>query len=236
MIERLVLDHGFVRLIDTLGDDKRIVDAARVSYSSGKTLREDAALIDYLMKNEHWSPFEQVVFVFHLKLPIFVFRQVVRHRTARLNEVSGRYSVLKEEFYVPKLDRIQAQDSVNRQGSSGPIDSDDQEVALQLIENASEEAFDYYHRLLKLGVARETARLVLPLNTYTEVYWQMDLRNLFNFLKLRLDGHAQWEAQEYARAIADIVKAKVPVAYRAFETHVLSQKIPVGVAKDKKDS
>lgn len=214
-----VLDHGFVRLVDYLGGDSRVVSAARVSYGDGtKTLREDEGLIRYLMRNHHTSPFEQVVFTFHCKMPIFVARQWVRHRTARLNEVSGRYSVLKSEFYMPT--ELKSQDKKNRQGSAEPLDTSTQYLAKQEILHIYEEADKAYHRLLDLGVSRELARMVLPLSTYTEWYWQMDLHNLLHFLKLRLDSHAQYEIRVYAEAMANIVEAVAPISWQAFlETH-----------------
>ncbi|HHS50838.1 MAG TPA: FAD-dependent thymidylate synthase [candidate division Zixibacteria bacterium] len=220
-----VLDKGFVRLVDYLGSDERIVQSARVSYGEGTTsFRRDRQLIRYLYENEHTSPFEQVVFTFHIKLPIFVARQWIRHRTARLNEVSGRYSVLPDEFYIPVKSRIRAQDNVNRQGSAEELPPEAQETAIADIERACNSAFEAYHKLLDHGVAREVARIVLPLNTYTEWYWQMDLRNLFHFLKLRLDEHAQWEIRQYAEVIAQIVEKIVPISFEAFRDYTLSKR------------
>lgn len=215
-----VLDHGFVRLVDHMGDDSRIVQAARVSYGAGtKTKREDEALIDYLMRNRHTSPMEAVVFQFHVKLPIFVARQFVRHRTARLNEVSLRYSEAKDEFYIPKTWR--AQDTKNKQGSV-VADLDHAGMTALLI-NQCEDSMDRYRTLINGGAAREMARMVLPINLYTEWYWQMDLHNLFHFLRLRLDAHAQFEAREYAKATAELVKPIVPAAWAAFERHQLAR-------------
>ncbi|WP_347241590.1 FAD-dependent thymidylate synthase [Thermus sp.] len=212
-----VLDKGFVRLVDAMGDDASIVQAARVSYGEGtKTVREDAALIDYLMRHRHTSPFEMVEFKFHVKAPLFVVRQWFRHRTASVNEVSGRYSVLKEEFYEPEAFRRQAKR--NKQGSEGALLD---EEALALLRKAEQEAYGAYQALLQKGVAREMARMVLPLNLYTEFYWKQDLHNLFHFLKLRLAPEAQWEIRQYAQAIAELVKARVPLAWAAFEEHVL---------------
>jgi len=214
---RPVLDKGFVRLVDQMGDDRAIVQAARVSYGEGtKTVREDKALIDYLMRHGHTSPFEMVVFKFHVKAPIFVVRQWFRHRTASANEVSGRYSVLKEEFYEPEAWRGQAKR--NRQASEGSFE--DEEAGL-LLRRVEEEAYRAYRTLLEKGVAREMARMVLPLNLYTEFYWKQDLHNLFHFLRLRLAPEAQWEIRRYAEAIAGIVKERVPLAWAAFEEHVL---------------
>jgi thymidylate synthase (FAD) len=216
-VEISVLDKGFVRLVDQMGDDRSIVQAARVSYGEGtKTYREDRALIDYLMRHRHTSPFEMVEFKFHIKAPIFVVRQWFRHRTASVNEISGRYSVLKEEFYEPETWRKQAKD--NKQGSEGSYEDQGADALLKEVE---EEAYRAYQALLERGVAREMARMVLPLNLYTEFYWKQDLHNLFHFLKLRLDPHAQWEIRQYAQAIANIVKERVPMAWEAFEEHVL---------------
>ncbi len=218
-----VLDHGFVRLIDYYGSDERIVQAARVSYGEGtNSYRRDRELIRYLLENEHPSPFEQVVFTFHVKLPIFVARQWVRHRTARLNEISGRYSVLPEDYYVPEINRLKTQDSLDRQSSSDTeLPADVQNVVIALIEEASRDAYKVYNRMLELGVAREVARMVLPLNIYSEWYWQMDLHNLFHFLKLRLDKHAQWEIRQYAQTIASIIEKIVPISYEAFKDFIL---------------
>lgn len=217
-----VLDKGFVRLVDHMGGDDRVVQAARVSYGDGtKTVREDKGLITYLMKNRHTSPFEQVVMTFHMKLPIFVARQIIRHRTARLNEISGRYSVMKDEFYLPALERIQFQSTDNKQGSgeSLPI-----ELAGEVREAMrADQAWSYaqYQHLLSLGVARELARVNLPLSLYTEWYWQMDLNNLFHFLRLRLDPHAQYEVRVYAEALAEIASEVAPVSYEAFRVHAM---------------
>ncbi len=219
-----VLDKGFVRLVDYLGSDERIVQAARVSYGRGtKTLREDAALIDYLMRNQHTSPFEQVVLTFHVKLPIFVARQWVRHRTARLNEISGRYSVMKDEFYVPAPETLRTQSEVNKQGRSDEtLSEDDARAVVEGLAAGQAEAYARYEAMLEKNLAREVARIGLPLSLYTEWYWQMDLNNLFRFLKLRLDAHAQWEIRQYAQVVADLTRAVAPLAYAAFERHVLS--------------
>jgi thymidylate synthase (FAD) len=218
-----VLDKGFVRLVDYLGGDARIVQAARVSYGAGtKTVREDRALIHFLMRNEHTSPFEQVILTFHCKMPIFVARQWVRHRTARLNEISGRYSVMQDEFYLPEPEQVRLQSQVNKQGRSEEMV--DPEVAQQMIERLAEDQRNLYRRyeeILELGVARELARINLPLSLYTEWYWQIDLHNLFHFLRLRLDEHAQYEIRKYAEAIATCARAVAPMAYEAFEEHIL---------------
>jgi thymidylate synthase (FAD) len=218
-----VLDHGFVRLVDYLGGDARIVQAARVSYGEGtKSAREDGALIDYLLRHAHTSPFEQVVLTFHLKMPIFVARQWLRHRTARLNELSGRYSVMRDEFYLPQPDEIRYQSTTNRQG--GSADEVPEELrgrVADVLAEGQHRSYHAYEGLLADGVARELARINLPLALYTEMYWQIDLHNLFHFLRLRLDGHAQYEIRAYGDAIARCARAVAPLAYAAFEEHVL---------------
>lgn len=218
-----VLDHGFVRLVDYMGNDRRIVQAARVSYGEGtKTFREDAVLIDYLMRHQHTSPFEHVVLELHCKMPIFVARQWVRHRTARINEISARYSVMADEFYLPPPEQIKGQSEDNKQGRA------DNEVppalrakVLEILRRDQGSAYASYKELLQDGVARELARINLPLSLYTQWYWQMDLHNLFHFLELRMDPHAQWEIRQYAEAIAGIARAVAPMAYEAFERHRL---------------
>ena len=220
--EYRVLDKGFVRLVDYLGGDARIVQAARVSYGEGtKTVREDAALIDYLLRHKHTSPFEQVILTFHLKMPIFVARQWIRHRTARLNEISGRYSVMKDEFYAPEPGRVQAQSQTNKQGSAGDVPTELQSQVVRTLQNDQSTAYSHYQDLLDDNVARELARINLPLSLYTELYWQIDLNNLFHFLRLRLDSHAQYEIRVYGEVMAEMVKAVAPLAYEAFEEHIL---------------
>jgi thymidylate synthase (FAD) len=218
-----VLDHGFVRLVDYLGGDARIVAAARVSYGEGtKTVREDRALIDYLLRHAHTSPFEQVVLTFHVKMPIFVARQWLRHRTARLNEISGRYSVMRDEFYVPRDGEVRFQSELNKQGSSGEaVPAVLQQQVQQELAAGQAESYRAYEGLLEQGVARELARINLPLALYTEMYWQVDLHNLFHFLRLRMDDHAQYEIRVYGEAIARCAQAVAPLAYAAFEEHVL---------------
>ncbi len=218
-----VLDKGFVRLVDYLGSDERIVQAARVSYGKGtKTFREDRGLIHYLLRNEHTSPFEQVVLTFHIKLPIFVARQWIRHRTARVNEISGRYSVLKEEFYLPALEDLAPQSKDNKQGrATEPFPPEVGEGILRRLSTLQGEAYKVYEELLETGLAREVARIVLPLCAYTEWYWQMDLHNLMHFLKLRMDPHAQKEIRLYAQVIFEITKRVCPIAMEAFEEYVL---------------
>jgi thymidylate synthase (FAD) len=219
-----VLDKGFVRLVDYLGSDSRIVQAARVSYGEGtKTFRQDRGLINYLMRNEHTSPFEQVNFTFHIKMPIFVARQWIRHRTARVNEISGRYSILPDEVYLPAREQINLQSEDNKQGrSSNEVDKELQDRVLNLLKEDHERALETYHTLLEMGIARELARINLPLSIYTQWYWQMDLHNLFHFLKLRLHEHAQWEIRVYAEVILSIIKKVCPIATEAFETLILS--------------
>lgn len=218
-----VLDKGFVRLVDYLGGDQRIVQAARVSYGAGtKSYRQDRGLIHYLMKNEHTSPFEQVVLTFHAKMPIFVARQWVRHRTARLNEVSGRYSIMKDDFYVPEAASLKVQSDSNKQARGDETLAPD--VAQRLLAELQEDQATLYRHYLGMiddGLAREVARTNLPLSLYTEWYWQMDLHNLLRFLRLRMHPHAQYEIREYANAIATCARAVAPIAFEAFEEHVL---------------
>ncbi|MGP1455773.1 MAG: FAD-dependent thymidylate synthase [Treponema sp.] len=218
-----VLDKGFIRLVDYLGGDSRIVQAARVSYGEGtKSVREDAALIDYLLRHNHTSPFEQVIMTFHLKMPIFVARQWIRHRTARINEISGRYSIMQNECYVPACDAISFQSTNNRQGRADtPVPSDVQEAVQQIIQSQQESVYNGYQSMLEKNIARELARINLPLSLYTEFYWQIDLHNLFHFLKLRCDTHAQKEIRDYANVLLEICKKIVPLAAKSFEEHIL---------------
>ena len=218
-----VLDNGFVRLVDMMGDDSAIVQAARTSYGKGtKTFSEDRKLIRYLMRNRHTSPFEMVEFKFHIKLPIFVARQWIRHRTANVNEYSGRYSEMKNEFYLPEVESVRKQSLTNKQGR------DDEELSpneanefIAELEKSNSLQFESYQNFIDKGIARELARINLPLSIYTEWYWKIDLHNLFHFLKLRLDSHAQLEIRLYAEVIAEILKEKVPLAYEAFEDYIL---------------
>lgn len=218
-----VLDKGFVRLVDYLGSDERVVQSARVSYGEGtKSYREDAGLIDYLLRNRHTSPFEQVVLTFHIKMPIFVARQWVRHRTARLNEISGRYSVMKDDFYVPAADDIALQSDDNRQGRGGAALPPAQAEAFRSAFHTGQRAsYEEYVRLIDSGIARELARINLPLSLYTEMYWQIDLHNLFHFLELRLGPHAQKEIRLYAEVLLDISRRVAPRCCESFERHVL---------------
>ena len=216
-----VLDKGFVRLVDYFGGDQRIVQSARVSYGEGtKTVSQDGALIDYLLRHQHTSPFEQVVMTFHLKMPIFVARQWVRHRTGRMNEVSGRYSIMKDEFYVPEADKVAPQSTDNKQGRANEaFDKAKAEEIIDSLEKGQENAYENYSELIDEGLAREIARINLPLSLYTEFYWEMDLHNLFHFLKLRLDSHAQYEIRVYAEAILEICKKVAPMATASFMNH-----------------
>lgn len=218
-----VLDHGFVRLVDSMGEDASIVQAARVSYGAGtKTVQDDVALVRYLMRRHHSTPFEMCHLKFHIKCPIFVARQWHRHRTASINEISARYSVLPEEYYVPEIEHLQAQSSTNKQGRDGLL-CNPQATARRIEEN-SKTAYHTYTELLRLDVAREIARMVLPVNFYTEFYWALNLHNLMHFLQLRLDNHAQYEIRVYAEAIAKIVQERFPVTWKAFEDYRLNSK------------
>jgi thymidylate synthase (FAD) len=221
--EFAVLDKGFVRLVDYMGGDERVVQSARVSYGEGtKSYREDAGLIDYLLRNRHTSPFEQVVLTFHVKLPIFVARQWVRHRTARLNEISGRYSVMKDDFYIPAPDDIALQSDDNKQGRAAQaLETAEAEAIRAGMEAAQKKAYGDYNELIEKKLARELARINLPLSLYTEWYWQIDLHNLFHFLELRLDPHAQKEIRLYAEVLFDIAKKVAPACCASFEEHIL---------------
>ncbi|MEP0815077.1 MAG: FAD-dependent thymidylate synthase [bacterium] len=215
-----VLGNGFVRLVDYLGGDQRIVDAARVSYSGKevKTFRRNKGLIRYLMEHRHTSPFEQVILTFHVKLPIFVARQWIRHRTARLNEISGRYSVLEEDFYVPSAEDVRYQSKTNRQGGAEEeVPPELRQKVLEIITRQQTELYGAYKEMVEADIARELARINLPLSIYTAWYWQIDLHNLFHFLKLRLDAHAQYEIRCYAEKMLEMARAVAPLAVGAFE-------------------
>jgi thymidylate synthase (FAD) len=215
-----VLDHGFVRLVDYMGGDARIVQSARVSYGEGtKSVSEDKGLIDHLIRNQHTSPLEQVVLTFHCKMPIFVARQWVRHRTARLNEMSGRYSIMPAEFYIPEEAVISPQDKKDKQGRENVVMGGAKQIQA-LLETQGRQSFNVYDGLLDTGLSRELARINLPLSTYTEWYWQIDLNNLFHFLRLRMDAHAQYEIRVYAEAIYEIAKAVAPMALESFDNHI----------------
>jgi thymidylate synthase (FAD) len=224
-----VLDHGFVRVIDYMGDDAAIVQAARVSYGRGtRRVSEDAGLIRYLMRHRHSTPFEMCEIKYHVKLPIFVARQWIRHRTANVNEYSARYSVLDREFYLPSPQHLAAQSSANRQGRGDLLGGEEAARVLTLLREDAIRCYDHYAEMLnedeagaprdpaRRGLARELARMNLTLNTYTQWYWKIDLYNLFHFLSLRADAHAQHEIRAYAETILESVAAWVPVAHRAF--------------------
>ena len=217
-----VLDKGFVRLVDYFGGDQRIVQSARVSYGEGtKSVSQDGALIDYLLRHQHTSPFEQVVMTFHVKMPIFVARQWVRHRTGRMNEVSGRYSIMKDEFYVPAEDKVSPQSTDNKQGrASEAFDKETADKIIAQLEEGQKAAYESYNELIDSGLAREIARINLPLSLYTEFYWEMDLHNLVHFLKLRLDSHAQYEIRVYAQVILEMCRKVAPMATESFINHM----------------
>ncbi|MBC6441658.1 MAG: FAD-dependent thymidylate synthase [Rhodobacteraceae bacterium] len=223
-----VLDHGFIRVVDRMGNDAAIVQAARVSYGSGtKTPSDDVTLIRYLMRHGHTSPFEMCEVKFHIKLPIFVARQWLRHRTASINEYSARYSEVDNEFYIPEPETLGTQGIHNKQGRSGSdsLDRDVKRGISRKIESLSEDAHKAYERLRATDLARETARVVLPVNVYTRMYWKVNLHNLFHFLKLRMADNAQYEIRQYAKAIGKLVRDWVPVAYQAFEDYQLNSVI-----------
>ena len=224
-----VLDHGFVRVIDYMGDDAAVVQAARVSYGRGtKKVQEDAGLIRYLLRHKHTTPFEMCEIKYHVKLPIFVARQWIRHRTANVNEYSGRYSILDREFYVPAPEHLAAQSVANRQGRGDVLEGEEAAEALDVLKRDAGQAYDDYERLLnersdgtridenRQGLARELARMNLPINFYTQWYWKCDLHNLLHFLMLRADPHAQYEIRVYAEAMLETVKRWVPLTYQAF--------------------
>jgi len=212
-----VLDHGFFEVKEVMGSDTSIAESARMSYGRGtKKVNNDEGLINYQVRNHHTSPLEMGEIKFHMRMPIFCMRQMVRHRTANLNEYSGRYSEMVKLFYVPEPEQICKQDKVNKQGSAEPLEVVDAEIARSVIHAAGEMAFEAYDDLLGLGVSRETARIVLPLNTYTEVVWKLDVSNLIKFLYLRDDDHAQWEIRVYAKLIAEAVEHFFPLVYAAY--------------------
>ena len=229
-----VLDHGFVRVVDYMGDDAAIVQAARVSYGKGtKQTRSDAGLIDYLMRHRHTTPFEMCEIKFHVKLPIFVARQWIRHRTANVNEYSARYSVLDREFYIPAPEHLAAQSTSNRQGRGGVLEGEEAAQVLDLLRADAARCYDHYELMLnerpdgttidesRAGLARELARMNLPLNVYTQWYWKCDLHNLLHFVGLRADAHAQYEIRAYAEVLLEILKLWVPVTTAAFLDNVV---------------
>ncbi|HET6183779.1 MAG TPA: FAD-dependent thymidylate synthase [Acetobacteraceae bacterium] len=229
-----VLDHGFVRVIDYMGDDGAIVQAARVSYGRGtRRVSEDAGLIRYLMRHRHSTPFEMCEIKYHVKLPIFVARQWIRHRTANVNEYSARYSVLDREFYLPAPEHLAAQSAANRQGRGAVLGGEEAAQVLDLLRADAARCYDNYAWMLnepadghiadpaRQGLARELARMNLTLNTYTQWYWKIDLHNLLHFLSLRADAHAQYEIRAYAEAMMTTLEAWVPLAFAAFREYRL---------------
>ena len=231
---RPVLDHGFVRVIDYMGDDAAVVQAARVSYGRGtRRTTEDAGLIRYLLRHRHTTPFEMCEIKFHIKLPIFVARQWIRHRTASINEYSARYSILDREFYLPAPEHLAAQSTVNRQGRGAVLQGQEAEDVLNLLRGDAMQTYDHYAAMLnegpdgapldpeRQGLARELARMNLTLNTYTQWYWKTDLHNLMGFLSLRADSHAQYEIRVYAEAMMESLRAWVPVTAQAFQDYRL---------------
>ena len=216
-IRKDVLDHGFVRVVDYMGDDSSIVQAARISYGKGtKKASEDRSLIRYLMRHRHTTPFEMCELKLHIKAPMFVARQWLRHRTASVNEYSGRYSVIEDDFYKPECQNMAFQDSNNAQGREGMIDKSHAMSIIKDLESSYESSYNKYEEFLDSKLSRELARIILPMSCYTQFYWKIDLHNLFHFLHLRADSHSQYEIRVYANAILDIVKLWVPVAYEAF--------------------
>ena len=224
-----VLDHGFIRVIDYMGDDGAIVQAARVSYGRGtKRQRDDAGLINYLMRHRHTTPFEMCEIKYHVKLPIFVARQWIRHRTANVNEYSARYSILDREYYIPEPAQLGAQATANRQGRAAVLEGKEAERVLALLRDDSERCYEHYQEMLnetdsgeildpeRTGLARELARMNLTLNTYTQWYWKIDLYNLMHFLSLRADSHAQYEIRVYADVMLDTLARWVPATHAAF--------------------
>ena len=233
-------EHGFIALVDAmprlvpegLTADSAIVQSARVSYGQGtKMVSEDRGLVRYLMRHHHSTPCEMVEFKFHIAMPIFIARQWIRHRTANVNEYSARYSIMPDRFYRPSIDNVRKQSKSNRQGGEGPIDAGTAEEFLQLLENA-EANYQKYIELTEKGVAREIARAVLPVSVYTEWYWKCDLHNIFHFLSLRMDPHAQIEIQDYAKAMYELIKPIVPVACEAFEDYRLNSMHLTGLEID----
>ena len=221
-----VLDHGFVRVVDYMGDDAAICQAARVSYGKGtKSVQNDVGLIRYLMRHWHSTPFEMCEIKLHVKLPVFVARQWIRHRTANVNEYSARYSILDREFYIPEADSLAAQSAVNNQGRGRVLQGAEAARVLNILKTDSDRAYDNYEAMIsdegQDGLARELARMNLPANIYTQWYWKVDLHNLFHFLRLRADAHAQYEIRVYANVICDMVRDWVPAAYGAFEDYRL---------------
>lgn len=216
------LDKGFVRLVDSMGGDDAIVQSARVSYGKGTSkVSQDRGLIRYLMRHRHTTPFEMVEFKFHCKMPIFVARQWVRHRTANINEYSLRYSEARDDFYFPDPNHIEFQSAVNKQGRMGEVDEDLKKKVQTYFKEISDRSFEIYCELNEAGVARELARAILPVNLYTEWYWKNDLHNLLHFIGLRSDGHAQYEIRVFSDAMASYVKKVAPFAWEAYQDYVV---------------
>ena len=224
-----VLDRGFVRVIDYMGDDTAIVQSARVSYGKGtKHIQKDQGLINYLMRHWHTTPFEMCEIKYHIKLPIFIARQWIRHRTANVNEYSARYSILGKEFYIPAPEHLAAQSVQNNQGRGDQLNPEEAHKVMKILREDAERVYQHYEEMMNLneqgdildpersGLARELARMNLTLNYYTEWYWKIDLHNLFHFLRLRADHHAQYEIRAYADVMLETVKRWVPLAYEAF--------------------
>ncbi|MDX8351189.1 FAD-dependent thymidylate synthase [Cognatiyoonia sp. IB215182] len=219
-----VLDHGFIRVIDYMGDDAAICQAARVSYGKGtKSVSNDAGLIRYLMRHWHSTPFEMCEIKLHVKLPVFVARQWIRHRTANVNEYSARYSILDREFYIPAPEHLAAQSVINNQGRGKALTGEEAARVLEYLKGDAARCYDHYEEMIgqedQQGLARELARMNLPANIYTQWYWKVDLHNLFHFLRLRADSHAQYEIRVYAEEICKVVADWVPAAYGAFEDY-----------------
>jgi thymidylate synthase (FAD) len=241
-----VLDHGFVRVVDYMGSDSSIVQAARVSYGKGtKSVNQDAGLINYLMRHWHTTPFEMCEIKFHFKMPIFVARQWIRHRTANVNEYSARYSIMEDQFYIPNAEQLAAQSTKNHQGrSEESLSPEEAARVVQILTEDSKTAYTHYEELMntkadgsvidedKKGIARELARMNLPVNIYTQWYWKIDLHNLMHFLRLRADEHAQYEIRVYAEAMLDILKRWVPIAHEAFMNHRVQSVALSGRAKE----
>ena len=223
------LDKGHVTILDVMPrlvpDDRKtadyaIVQAARVSYGDGtKTINEDRGLIRYLLRQKHTTPFEMIEIKFNVKMPIFIARQMVRHRTANINEYSGRYSMMKDEFYKPEIENVRQQSSVNKQGSGESINEVDASNFIEKIDSICNQSYEEYEKAIQNGVAREQARMLLPVNLYTEWYWKVDLHNLLHFLALRCDAHAQWEIRVFANAMLELIKPIVPWAVEAWEDY-----------------
>ncbi len=230
-----VLDHGFVRVVDYMGDDGAIVQAARVSYGKGtKHLRGDTGLINYLLRHRHTTPFEMCEIKYHVKLPIFVARQWIRHRTANVNEYSARYSILDNEFYIPEPEDLASQSAVNRQGRGAVLEGEVAERVVEILKSDTARSYAHYEEMLnerqdgtivdadRPGLARELARMNLPLSIYTQWYWKIDLHNLLHFLSLRADAHSQYEIRAYAEVMLDTVRRWVPATYEAFASYVMA--------------